>query len=297
MAKDFTLATYRTLLRSLSDGGYSFSTVAGYRGVTRSRVVILRHDVDALPLNSLLTAKIENESGIAGTYYFRYGNNGFERDAIISIAQLGHETGYHYEDMAVAGRRARKGTGEYEVATAAYRNFMTNLEMLRGITQVSTACMHGSPLSRFDSRLLWKYFDYRELGIVAEPYMDISFDEMLYLTDTGRRWDGSSFSVRDKAECERADSGERFTEWKVPPLPGTLLHMTSVSAGLQSHFRYRSTFEIIKAAYAGMLPDRIMITVHPQRWHANVLPWTSELLVQNAKNAVKYFIVRLKRDR
>ena len=33
-------------------------------------------------------------------------------------------------------------------------------------------------------------------------------------------------------------------------------------------FRFRSTQDIIDAAYAGRLPDKIMITVHPQRWSA-----------------------------
>jgi hypothetical protein len=58
--------------------------------------------------------------------------------------------------------------------------------------------MHGSPLSRWDSRLLWSRYDYREFGIIGEPYFDVDFDEVLYLTDTGRRWDGERFSVRDK---------------------------------------------------------------------------------------------------
>ncbi len=55
---------------------------------------------------------------------------------------------------------------------------------------VSTVCMHGSPLSRVSNLDLWKKYDYRGLGIIAEPYLDIDFDEVFYLTDTGRRWDG-----------------------------------------------------------------------------------------------------------
>ena len=37
-----------------------------------------------------------------------------------------------------------------------------------------------------------------DFGIIAEPYFDVDFDEVFYLTDTGRRWDGDSVSVRDK---------------------------------------------------------------------------------------------------
>jgi len=39
-----------------------------------------------------------------------------------------------------------------------------------------------------------------DYGIIAEPYFDMDFKEVLYLTDTGRRWDGDRVSVRDKVE-------------------------------------------------------------------------------------------------
>ena len=60
--------------------------------------------------------------------------------------------------------------------------------------------MHGSPLSKWDNRDLWKRYDYRDFGIIAEPYFDVDFNEVLYLTDTGRRWNNSKASVRDKVE-------------------------------------------------------------------------------------------------
>ena len=47
----------------------------------------------------------------------------------------------------------------------------------------------GSPIPRGE--------DY---GIIGEPYFDVTFDEVLYLTDTGRRWDGDAFNIRDKVE-------------------------------------------------------------------------------------------------
>ena len=56
--------------------------------------------------------------------------------------------------------------------------------------------------------------------------------------------------------------------------------------------KFRSTGDIIRAAEAGVLPDKIMITVHPQRWNDKFIPWAKELIFQNAKNMVKkYFIV------
>ena len=68
------------------------------------------------------------------------------------------------------------------------------------LSHVKTICMHGSPLSKWDNRDLWKKYDYRDFGIIAEPYFDVDFDEVFYLTDTGRRWDGDKVSVRDKVK-------------------------------------------------------------------------------------------------
>ena len=58
--------------------------------------------------------------------------------------------------------------------------------------------MHGSPLSKYDNKLLWKYYNYRDFGIIGEPYFDVDFSKVLYLTDTGRRWNGNRVSIRDK---------------------------------------------------------------------------------------------------
>jgi len=42
-----------------------------------------------------------------------------------------------------------------------------------------------------------------------------------------------------------------------------------------------------------MLPDKVMLTIHPQRWDDKPLPWMKELVGQNVKNIIKkYFYVR-----
>jgi hypothetical protein len=70
---------------------------------------------------------------------------------------------------------------------------------MREIAPAVTICMHGSPLSKWDSRLLWQKYNYRDFGITGEPYFDIDFSQVLYLTDTGRRWDGEKVGLRDRA--------------------------------------------------------------------------------------------------
>lgn len=124
--------------------------------------------------------------------------------------------------------------------------------------------MHGSPKSPYDSRDLWKHYNYRDFGISGEPYFDTDFSEVLYLTDTGRRWDGWKTSVRDKVPQQE--------EW------------------IKKGWTFHSTKEIINAACKGKLPDKILFTVHPQRWHNRILPWLKELVLQNAKNGVKRWV-------
>jgi hypothetical protein len=137
--------------------------------------------VDARPENSLQLAKIENAYGIRGTYNFRAKFLSREAGIIKEIARLGHEIGYHYEELAIH-------RGDQQKAMEAFRQ---NLEKLRKIAEVRTICMHGSPTSRHDSRDLWKNKSYRELEIIGEHYFDVDYTRMLYLTDTGRRWEAT----------------------------------------------------------------------------------------------------------
>lgn len=125
--------------------------------------------------------------------------------------------------------------------------------------------MHGSPTSKLDNRSLWTKYNYRDYGIVGEPYFDVDFNSVFYLTDTGRCWDGSRFSVRDKVNGN-------FTQ------------------------TFKTTEDIITAANGQKLPSKIMITIHPQRWTDNTLEWWRELLFQNIKNPVKLLLINLKRD-
>lgn len=241
---------------------------------------ILRHDVDRQPENSLATAKIEKELGIKGTYYFRSVPESFDESIIRQIAMLGHEIGYHYEEIDFAWRqingqwsmlngqhKKNKNTtfeqsGNDAILDLAYSLFKVNLEKLRNLVPVTTICMHGSPLSPLDNRLLWDKYNYKELGIIGEPYFDINWNVFGYLTDTGRRWDGYEVSVRDK------------------------VHNVKNS---MFNVQLKSTSDII--VNADSLPDRLMINVHPQRWNDKLIPWVNQLVSQNIKNVIKRFIV------
>jgi hypothetical protein len=286
--RDFTLKTFKQLLQELKGNDYTFQTFRDFLKVPAPKAIVLRHDVDARKLNSLRTARLEAELGITGTYNFRMVPQSFDPDVIRQIASLGHEIGYHYEDLAMAAKKGRgtnykrQGTRDKKqgkskeewLYDAAIRSFESNLEKLRQVAPVETICMHGSPLSKYDNRKMWDKYNYRDYGITGEPYLDLDFSKVLYLTDTGRRWDGERVSVRDKV-IRRNGEGEK---WR---------------GGENKYYNlYHSTYEIVKAVQNGQFPDQIMINVHPQRWDDSALPWVKELVMQNVKNVVKRLLAK-----
>ena len=240
---DFTISKYTELLSALKD--YRFESLT------------LRHDVDLKPVNSLRTARIEADLGLMGVYYFRAVPESWNEDIIRSIADLGHEIGYHYESLTTC-----KGDVD-----AAYADFCRNLENLRELAPVKSICMHGSPRSSWDSKDIWKKYDYRDLGIEFEPYLDTDFSLVFYLTDTGRRWDGFRVSVRDK----------------IPHYQDLW-----IDQGLVFH----TTDDILKGLKEVRIPRHLMLTVHPQRWNPMGFTWCKELVMQNVKNVIKRFIVK-----
>ena len=262
MSRDFTLKKYAELLQSLKKGSYRFLTFEQYclekESLDDVRFVILRHDVDLKAENSLSTAKIEHSIGVNASYYFRVVEQSNKPEVIQAIAGICHEIGYHYEDMAVCGGDSEKALGHFEKQLAYFRQYYP----------VKTICMHGAPRSKYDGRDLWKLYDYRDFGIIGEPYFDVDFSKVFYLTDTGRRWDGFHVSLRDKVPIYQ-------DEW--------------IRQGLVFH----STDDIIEAAEEKKLPEQLMMTTHPQRWTNRRGEWLKEKAAQSTKNMVKGLMVRL----
>lgn len=252
---DFQLSNLSSLLKTLLAKKYEFCTFRDHISLQVNKIVLLRHDVDLKPENSLATAKLEHSLGIKGTYYFRIIPQTLKSDIIKEIADLGHEIGYHYEDMDLV-----HSDNLDKHIELAYESFCKNLEILRNIVPIKTICMHGSPRAKYDNKIIWTKYNYRALGLIGEPYFDIDFNEFLYLTDTGRRWNGDKVSVRDKVN----------SKYK---------------------FDLKTTEDVINAI--PQFPDKIMITIHPQRWDDRFIPWLQELVMQNAKNVVKWGLVKV----
>ena len=177
---DFTIGTYRELLKALIAQDYYFQTFGDFLENPEEKAIILRHDVDARNKNSLEFALIQQDMGIRGSYYFRIVPQSYDKRIIQEIARQGHEIGYHYEDMDLAYRDIKnksgkkiKDSGDPELLKAAIISFEKNLANLREAAPVKTICMHGSPLSPHDNKLLWTKYNYRDYGIIGEPYFDM----------------------------------------------------------------------------------------------------------------------------
>lgn len=258
---DFTYNIYEHFLNSFLESEYKINTFKeGLKG-TINRSVILRHDVDYLPKNALKKATIEHNLGISATYFFRIVPYVFDPEIILQIARLGHEIGYHYEDMDLV-----HSDNLEEHIDLAYDSFCENLNKIRNVVPVSTICMHGSPRSKFDNKMIWTKYDYKKLELLGEPYFDIDYNDVFYTTDTGRKWNKSSVSVRDKV----------LTNFKIP---------------------IKSTNHFIQLIKNNKLPDKIMVNTHPHRWFNPGLRWYKELILQNVKNVAKYYLIKLRNDK
>ena len=238
MSLDYTLDKYRELCENLCNSGYSILTVKKYLELKNElklkdkhiKFVILRHDIDRKPTNALKMARIENDLRINSTYYFRTISSVFRKDIIEQINNLGHEVGYHYEVLS-------KAKGDYE---KAIKLFEYELSEFRKIVDVETISMHGSPLSKYDNRDLWKRYDFKEFELLGEAYLSIK--EFNYFSDTGRSWNWKN-KMRD---FMMDNSNNKIT--------------------------VNTTDELIKLIKSKKL-DRLYILAHPERWASSRREW------------------------
>lgn len=249
--RDFSLITYRNLLESCKINNYIFVPFNEYiRNKPKNvKSVILRHDVDKNPNNAFKMALLEKSLNIRSSYYFRILPKSYNIKIIKNIVELNHEIGYHYEDLSMA-------KGNFQIAIESFKN---NLDTFRQLYPVETICMHGSPLSKWDNRSLWDKYQYQDFSVIGEPYFDLNFSKIFYLTDTGRSWNSSN-NVRDFVNTT-------------------------------FHFNIDSTRDIFSLLDKGKLPNTIMLNIHPQRWTDNFILWTKEFVLQNIKNILKRYII------
>lgn len=251
---DFTLGKYHQLCKAIIDSGYNTTTVRDYIAnppASDSYTVILRHDVDRKPEKAIHMATLEKMLGISSTYYFRATKAVFKEHIIKDIASLGHEIGYHYETLS-------KARGNYHKAVQL---FQKELAHFRRIVPVSTICMHGNPLSKWDNRWLWGKYDFRQFHILGEAYLSIDYSQIMYLTDTGRSWNANITNIHDRVKSQLKSS-------------------------------VRTTDQLIQLVQSRAVP-KICIQTHPERWDYKMSAWLKSCAYDMLSNCIKSILYQL----
>jgi hypothetical protein len=252
--RDFTLKSYGELLSTImSDGFPVFGVATWLRLGNPIKGAVMRHDVDRRPQNALAMAKLEHERGIRTTYYFRVVGSAYCEKTILAIADLGHEIGYHYEDLSLAKGDKR----------LAVQLFEAHIADLRRLVPIETVTMHGSPLSRHHNLDMWSETSLRNFGLLGDAFLSVDYQGMLYFTDTGRGWNRSNTNLRDRPPgiMECSVDGDRTAD---------------LIGFLRAH---RS--------------KKLAFSVHPERWNDYVVSWGLQLISDSACNAVKSLVKRI----
>lgn len=279
---DFTYPKYIQLCETIIDSGLTIITLKDYFSNKEllDRFVIIRHDIDdEIDLKyALKMAKTEHDLGFKTTYYFRYNEKVFNIPNIQEISSLGHEIGYHYEVLG-------KADGDYETAIKLFEN---ELEKFRNVCEIKTIAQHGGPLKSglnvinfsnileiikqmlegkkiFDnwkSKELWNRYDFKNYGIIGEPYLSLNFNEILYLSDTNTSWIDTNYRLKDKIDSDK----------------------------MHRKYNIRSTDDIIKELKTGKL-QKVHILTHPSNWKEKFFEWIKWSMLQQIRNTGKKIIV------
>ena len=274
----FTLASYRHLLAMVAGQGYGLYGIEQYLAARREgtlpegRFVAIRHDVDYFPQRALALATIEAERRMAVTYYFRRRFFDSDLDLIRKVAGLGHQIGYHYEEVDT-----HQKAPNMQVARDAAGFFIgALLDIDRLGFPIRSVCAHGNPLTDVDNRQVvhlvrdGQYldrlaftFDRAEVKekisdrLIGDASIDITGEDFdLYIPDTGRF--NPRYNLKDRIDdC---------------PIAGL--------ANLDD--------------FAAILGDpknrRIYLNLHPDRWSGDMATWLFDFAFDSAKNLAKRLI-------
>ena len=194
-------------------------------------------------------AIIENSMGVKSTYYFRNKPYSFEKNIIREIVQLGHEVGYHYENLSDTKGDIEKGM----------EDFKKTLNEFRKTTNVKTVSMHGRPFNKYDNRGLWTSENYlllkNQLGILGEVYIDIDYSDIAYISDTGRNWMKQKSNIRDIVKSDVI-------------------------------INFESSDELLKFMENSSC-KKICLQIHPERWVDDPIKWNIQWLIDNSINLAK----------
>ncbi len=206
---NFTYNHYKEVLQKALDKKYEIMGCAEYLkrkklGQLHSKVLVMRHDVDAKLIRAYEMARIEKELDINTTYFIRVFSNEYNifdyncLPLIRKIEEMGHEIGYHAEPVDVS-----RNTGmEYD------RCFRIGKRALELITdnEVIGVASHREATGNNNLQEYLKNANYEHLEVQYEAYDNRTFDlfeKSHYVTD-GYEWYWRSYEkgkLTDKRQC------------------------------------------------------------------------------------------------
>ncbi len=274
----FTFSSYRSLLDLIADQGfaiYGIEEILARRHegfVPDGNIVAIRHDVDYFPDRALTIARIEAEAGVRTTYYVRWQFFESHHDIIRAIAALGHQIGYHYEEVDT-----HQKAPNMQIERDAVGFFVGALLDLDNLGfPIRTVCAHGNPLTDVDNRqvvhlvrdesvlqrLAFTYdpeivrekVSQRLIGDASIDITGVDFD--VYIPDTGRF--NPRFNLKDKIDnC---------------PLVGL------------------RNLGDLKRILSDNAHRRVYMNMHPDRWSGSLPLWLFDLSLDTAKNIAKLIL-------
>ncbi|NMC45015.1 MAG: hypothetical protein GYA46_13935 [candidate division Zixibacteria bacterium] len=275
MAMLFTYESYRRLLETIGRSGYA---IYGIEDILAARAagtipdgtyVAIRHDVDYFPDRAKAIAEIEAERRISTTYYIRRRFFDTDIDMVRTIAGLGHQVGYHYEEVDTHQKAPNLQVGRD--ALGFFIGSLLDIDRLG--FHIRSICAHGNPMTDVDNRqvvhllrdpevldhLAFTY-DRDEIRtkiierLIGDASIDITgrdFD--LYIPDTGRF--NPRFNLKDRID-------------------------DCAIAGL------RSLDDLDRLLQDGA-HRRIYMNMHPDRWSGDPVTWLFDWSLDTVKNLLK----------
>lgn len=111
----FTFDYFKNFLNYALESNYSISSFEKYNKESQ-KTIILRHDID-YTLNGVLDiAHLENKAGVSATYFFRVHAHEYNLfnphvyNLLLTLQNLGHEIGLHFEACSFAHALSLKGS-------------------------------------------------------------------------------------------------------------------------------------------------------------------------------------------
>lgn len=186
MKCDFSYKHYRKILQCALEADFVITNFRDLPKYPKARkIIILRHDIDALPKRHLELAKIEYSLGIKATYFVRVHGQYYHLAGkkilkiLHQIKNMNHEMGLHSEARVLApvfGMDARN----------LFSSEKNILEELLGV-KILSASEHGD-LGRSED--FWRNHLFMEIPkrSVGVKYYPQEYQKYHYLSDSLQKW-------------------------------------------------------------------------------------------------------------